>query len=186
MKVSREQATRNREAVVDAASRLFRAQGVDGAGIAEIMAETGLTHGGFYKQFGSKNALAAEACAKSLERSARHWRAIADEAQGDPRAAIAKDYLSIRNRDRPERGCALIALAGDAARKGEGLADAYRAGVEGLLAVLEQAGDDREGALARLSQLVGAMALARAVKDDAFSQEIMAAAQKALAIDEGA
>lgn len=63
MKVSREQAERNREKVVDAASRLFRARGVEGVGIGEVMRECGLTHGGFYNQFESKEALAAEACA---------------------------------------------------------------------------------------------------------------------------
>jgi len=185
MKVSREQAARNREAVVDAASRLFRAQGVDGAGIAEIMAEGGLTHGGFYKQFGSKDVLAAEACARSLERSAAKWRGIASTAGSNALGAIAENYLSARNRDAPERGCALIGLGADAARKGGALAGAYRAGMEGLTDVLEGAGVNRSAALARLSQLVGAMVLARAVKDEALSDEIMAAARDALAASQG-
>jgi TetR/AcrR family transcriptional repressor of nem operon len=180
MKVSREQAERNRATVVEAASRLFRAQGVEGAGIATIMAQSGLTHGGFYKQFGSKEALAAEACSHSLARSANHWRDIADTAQGDALAAIAADYLSPRNRDMPENGCALIGLGADAARRGGALADAFRHGMDGLAGILEQQGLDREQALARLSQLVGAMVLARAVKDESLSEEIMAATRAAL------
>jgi TetR/AcrR family transcriptional repressor of nem operon len=181
MKVSRDQAARNREAVVDTAARLFRAQGVEGAGIAQIMAESGLTHGGFYKAFGSKEALAAEACTASLARSARHWRGITEKAGDSALKAIATDYLSPRNRDRPEEGCALIGMGADAARKGGPLADAFRDGMIGLASVLEEAGADRADALARLSQLVGAMVLARAVKDDALSDEIMAAARTALA-----
>lgn len=180
MKVSREQAERNRERVVDAASRRFREQGFDGASIVDIMRDSGLTHGGFYKQFESKDGLAAEACALSLDRSARHWRAIADKAGAEALDAIATDYLSARNRDLPAKGCALIAMGADAARKGDGLAEAYRHGVEALAAVLEEAGEDREQALARLSQLVGAMVLARAVKDEALSDEIMLAARAAL------
>lgn len=180
MKVSREQAARNREAVVDAASRLFRAQGVDGAGIAEIMASSGMTHGGFYKQFESKDALAAEACARSLDRSAGHWRDIVARAGDHALDAIAADYLSARNRDLPERGCALIALGADAARKGGALAEAFREGMEGLASVLEEAGADRGAALARLSQLVGAMVLARAVDHPGLSEEIMVAARGAL------
>jgi TetR/AcrR family transcriptional regulator, transcriptional repressor for nem operon len=181
MKVSRERATRNREAVVDAASRLFRAQGIEGAGIAAIMAESGLTHGGFYKQFGSKDALAAEACACALDRSARHWRGIVDRAGDDALDAIAEDYLSPRNRDLPERGCALIALGADAARRGGALAAAFRGGMDELAQVLQEAGTDRADALARLSQLVGAMVLARAVDDQPLSEEIMAATRRALA-----
>ncbi len=180
MKVSREQAERNRANVVEAASRLFRAQGVEGAGIATIMAQSGLTHGGFYKQFGSKEALATEACQRSLERSANRWQSIVEGAPGDALAAIAADYLSPRNRDMPERGCALIGLGSDAARRGGALADAFREGMLGLVDILEQQGLDRGAALSRLSQMVGAMVLARAVKDEGLSEEIMAASRDVL------
>lgn len=183
MKVSRDQAARNREKVVDAASRLFRARGVDGVGIGEVMRECGLTHGGFYNQFGSKEALAAEACATSLANSAIRWRTIAAEAgKGDVPTAIAANYLSARNRDAPETGCALIALGPDAARRGGDLAGAFRQGFEELTAILQQSGPDmdRQEALARMAQMVGAMVLARGVADQALSDEILAAARHAL------
>ncbi|MET0361890.1 MAG: TetR/AcrR family transcriptional regulator [Sphingobium sp.] len=179
MKVSRDQAARNRRAVVDAASRLFRAHGVDGASIADIMRESGLSHGGFYNQFDSKDALAAEACSVSLAGGAARWQGIAAQAGEDALDAIAADYLSIRNRDAPDRGCALVAFGAESARNGGALTDAFRDGMLSLVAVLEQAGASRAGALARLSQLVGAMVLARAVKDEALSLEIMAAARAA-------
>ncbi|NML10191.1 TetR/AcrR family transcriptional regulator [Sphingobium sp. AR-3-1] len=185
MKVSRDQAARNREKVVDAASRLFRARGVEGVGIGEVMRECGLTHGGFYNQFDSKEALAAEACAASLATSAERWRAVAEAAgEGDAPAAIADNYLSPRNRDAPETGCALIALAPDAARRGGDLADAFRHGFEELATILEQSGPDvnRQDALARMAQMVGAMVLARGVGDLALSDEILAATRQALGL----
>ncbi|MEA3388835.1 TetR/AcrR family transcriptional regulator [Sphingobium sp. CCH11-B1] len=175
MKVSREQASRNREKVVATASRLFRAHGVDGVGIGEVMRACDLTHGGFYNQFESKDALAAEACTAALTKSAAWWRAIAADAE-DAAAAIADDYLSPRNRDAPETGCALIALGPDAARKGGGLARAFRQGLEELAGILaEHGGMDRQAALARLAQMVGTMVLARAVDDAALSDEILQA-----------
>ncbi|WP_088185666.1 TetR/AcrR family transcriptional regulator [Sphingobium sp. Z007] len=185
MKVSRDQAARNREKVIDAASRLFRARGVDGVGIGEVMRECGLTHGGFYNQFESKEALAAEACAASLATSAVRWRAVAEAAaHGDAPAAIAANYLNPRNRDAPETGCALIALGADAARRGGELADAFRRGFEELATILEQAGPDisRQEALARMAQMVGAMVLARGVHDPALSDEILAATRHALGV----
>jgi TetR/AcrR family transcriptional repressor of nem operon len=179
MKVSREQAARNREAVVETASRLFRAHGVDGVGIGEVMGACGLTHGGFYNQFGSKDALAAEACAAGLAKSAVRWRGIAAHAQDVP-GAITADYVSARNRDAAETGCTLIALGGDAARKGGALAAAFRAGMLDLLAVLEgEGGMTRADALARMAQMVGAVLLARSVDDPALSDEILAAVRLA-------
>ncbi|MHA6766834.1 TetR/AcrR family transcriptional regulator [Sphingobium ummariense] len=181
MKVSREQAERNRDKVVDTAARLFREHGLDGVSIGEVMRESGLTHGGFYKQFGSKDALAAEATDRALDRSAGRWREIvAGAAEGEGLAAIARDYLSIRNRDAPETGCALVALGPDSARRGGELAAAFRGGLEGLAGILEQAGADRAEALARLAQMVGAMVLARAVDDAALSEEILQATRGSL------
>ncbi|MEC3911113.1 TetR/AcrR family transcriptional regulator [Sphingobium sp. CR2-8] len=183
MKVSRDQAARNRERVVDAAARLFRARGVEGVGIGEVMRACGLTHGGFYNQFASKEALAAEACATSLAISAVGWRDVAaDASESDAPAAIAAHYLSARNRDAAETGCALIALGPDAARRGGDLAGAFRDGFEELAAILQEAGPtlDRPTVLARMAQMVGAMLLARGVDDPALSEEILSAARQAL------
>src|SRR5882724_7355908 len=84
MKVTREQAAENRGRVVDVASRLFREKGFDGIGIADIMKGAGLTHGGFYGQFKSKDDLAAQACAQTLDRSVARWAQLA--AGADPLA----------------------------------------------------------------------------------------------------
>lgn len=185
MKVSREQAAQNREKVVEAASRLFRSRGVDGVGIGEVMGACGLTHGGFYNQFRSKNALAAEACAASLAKSADGWRAIAGKAGPEDAArAIADHYLSERNRDEPETGCALIALGADAARQGGELAQAFREGFEGLLDALHSSAPlSRADAIAHMALLVGTMVLARGVHDRKLSDEILAATRAALKAD---
>lgn len=181
MKVSRERAVHNRNVVVDAASRLFRRFGFDGVSISEIMLESGLTHGGFYKQFGSKEDLAAQACARALERSRERWQGVVrDAALGHEIAAVARDYLSARNRDLPETGCALAASGADAARRGGALATASTTGMNGLTDILTDTSGDRALALAQLSQMVGAMVLARAVDDATLSDEIMAAAYEAL------
>lgn len=186
MKVSREQAARNREKVVDTASRLFRARGVEAVGVGEVMRACGLTHGGFYNQFPSKDALAAEACALSLANSAKGWRGIVADAGESATEAISASYLSKANRDAPETGCALVSLGPEAARHGGDLAAAFRAGLEELTAILEQASPvwSREEALARIAQLVGTMVLARGVGDEALSDEIMAATRKALRLPE--
>ncbi|SEK05805.1 transcriptional regulator, TetR family [Sphingobium sp. AP50] len=184
MKVSREQAARNRAQVVDTASRLFRARGVEGVAIGEVMRECGLTHGGFYNQFESKDALAAEACAASLQKSVARWHDVVAAAPEEAAIAIAANYLSARNRDAPETGCALIALGPDAARRGGDLAKAFRQGFEGLTDILQQAGPDmnRQDALARMAQMVGAMVLARGVGDADLSDEILAATRKAMGV----
>ena len=118
MKVSREQAVQNRERIVEAAAQLFRERGFDGIGVADLMKEAGLTHGGFYGHFSSKEDLIAEASARALTRSLADWSKVADRASGDPLSAVAGFYLSSRHRDNPGAGCLLAALGPDVSRQG--------------------------------------------------------------------
>ena len=118
MKVSREQAALNRERIVETAARLFREKGFDGIGVADLMKGAGLTHGGFYGHFASKELLLAEATGKALEKSVMKWRKLADAAPARPVAAIAESYLSAAHRDGPGRGCAVSTLGTDVARAG--------------------------------------------------------------------
>ncbi|WP_336959056.1 TetR/AcrR family transcriptional regulator [Sphingobium aquiterrae] len=191
MKVTREQAARNRETVVDTASRLFRERGVGGVGIADIMRESGLTHGGFYGQFASKEELAAEACTVALAASAEKWVGLAAQARGGPEGdaaifpAIAANYLRDAHVDAAGTGCALVALAADAARSRGPVSAAFTQGMLALAAVLEtavpaDAPARRETALAAMSQMMGALMLARAVDDPALAQDILSAARAAL------
>jgi TetR/AcrR family transcriptional regulator, transcriptional repressor for nem operon len=115
LKVSREQAAENRARVVEVAGRLFREKGFEGIAVAEIMKGAGLTHGGFYHQFGSKDELAAEACAQVLSEQAAGWRKLA--AGDDPLGMLVNSYLSARHRDGAGRGCAIACLAAEAVRQ---------------------------------------------------------------------
>src|SRR3954447_13736831 len=105
MKVSREQASQNRERIVETAAQLFRERGFEGIGVADLMREAGLTHGGFYGHFSSKEDLIAEASARALMRSLALLSNAAEKAPADPLPAIAGAYLSTRHRDKPGEGC---------------------------------------------------------------------------------
>jgi TetR/AcrR family transcriptional repressor of nem operon len=112
-KVSRAQAVENRAKVVAAASSLFRRKGLDGVGIDELMAEAGLTRGGFYGQFGSKDVLAGEACAHAFERAERAWAAVAPGNAAGRLHHLAEFYFAPKP---PGQDCPMATLAGDAAR----------------------------------------------------------------------
>jgi TetR/AcrR family transcriptional repressor of nem operon len=179
MKVSREQAAKNRDRIIDVAARLFRENGFDGIGVADLMKSAGMTHGGFYGHFQSKDDLAAQACRRALTRSAEKWAALAETMRGDRLGAIAESYLSESHRNSPGQGCALAALGPDAARQGPAVREAFTQGLQSLVDVLERtvAGRSRAArhkqALAIMAQMVGAIALARAIDDRELSTEIL-------------
>src|SRR5689334_22344520 len=101
MKVTRKQAKLNRARVVSTAAHLFRERGFEGVGVADLMKAAGLTHGGFYAQFDSKQHLMAEACERALEESEQMWREALERAPKKPLTAIASYYLSRKHRDNP-------------------------------------------------------------------------------------
>src|SRR2546422_1300492 len=101
MKVSREQAARNREAILDAAAQLFRERGFDGIGVADLMKAAGLTHGGFYGHFESEEDLMAQACEHASARSEILFGKLAESAPDDALGEIERAYLSPRHRDDP-------------------------------------------------------------------------------------
>src|SRR5206468_10994831 len=113
MKVSREQAAQNRERIVETAAQLFRERGFEGIGVADLMKEAGLTHGGFYGHFSSKDDLIAEASARALTRSLALLSNLPERASGDPLTTIAGAYLTSKHRDDPGTGCLLAALGSD-------------------------------------------------------------------------
>lgn len=181
MKVSREQAALNRERIVETAARLFREKGFDGIGVADLMKGAGLTHGGFYGHFASKEVLLAEACGKALEKSVLRWRKLADGAPSRPVAAIAASYLSAAHRDCAGRGCAVSSLGPDVSRAGPQVRQAMAGGVQAQLALLAglEAGDDaavrRQRAIADYASMVGGLVLARVMATEEQSDEVMAA-----------
>lgn len=179
MRVSRAKAAENRERIVDTASRLFREKGFDGVGVDAIMKGAGLTHGGFYGHFRSKDDLAAEAVTRALDRSMERQRRFSNLDD------LVSDYLSERHRSDRANGCALAALGGDIVRQSEGVRRGLTAYVREQLDRFAglfsdgAAGNRRKRAIAALAGTTGALILARAVDEPALSDEILAVARDA-------
>ncbi|PZQ16511.1 MAG: TetR family transcriptional regulator [Rhodanobacter denitrificans] len=186
MRVSREQAARNRERIIEQAAVLFREHGIDGIGVADLMQSAGLTHGGFYGHFASKDDLAARACEHAFAQSQARWSKLLAEAGDDAWPTLIAAYVSARHRDHPGRGCTLAALGGEAHRHAPPVRQAFERGVRTLADLLahvlpgRSAQARRRRALATLAGMVGAIVLARAVEDRALSDEILEATGAAL------
>jgi TetR/AcrR family transcriptional regulator, transcriptional repressor for nem operon len=168
----------------------MRERGIDGVSVAQLMAAAGLTHGGFYGHFASKEDLAGEACAHAFAESVARWR-MRVASQPDAESALRTlidAFLSTRTRDDAGRSCPSVALAGDVAREplGSPVRAAFRSGTEQLIDVLDSlqaSGDaaaDRREALTQFSTLVGAVVLARATAGAEISDEILRAAHEQL------
>ena len=191
MKVSREQAALNRERIVDVAATLFREHGYDGIGVADLMKSAGLTHGGFYGHFASKEDLLAEACEHALGNSVQRWRALAAKVPDRALAAITESYVSAEHRDHPGRGCAVGALGADVARLSAAGRHALTRGARAQIDILSglmpaalppgaggHSNSDADGAARRqaivaYAAMIGAVLLARAVDDPTLSDEIL-------------
>ncbi|RFP16288.1 MULTISPECIES: TetR/AcrR family transcriptional regulator [unclassified Duganella] len=186
MKVSREQVALNRERIVETAARLFREKGYDGIGVADLMKSAGLTHGGFYGHFASKEDLLAEAAAHALKKSVQRWEGYLAEGRDTALEKISDGYLTRQHCEHPEKGCSVTALGADIARLGPKARHALTEGAIGQMAVLEELmpGADpaarRRQALASYASMVGAIVLARAVDDEQLSAEILQAVQQSL------
>lgn len=184
-RVSRKQADLNREIIVDAATRLFRERGLHGISVVDVMAAAGLTHGGFYGHFESKEALAREASERAFKQVGERWReraATGEDKQG-ARKALIEPYLSTHSRDNPGESCPVVAFAGDMCHESadSGLREPFIAGLTRLLdsfAKLMDSDDpaqNRQQALVQYSMMVGALTLARATRGEALSDEILEA-----------
>jgi TetR/AcrR family transcriptional regulator, transcriptional repressor for nem operon len=186
MRVSRSQAAENRETVINVASRLFRQHGFDGIGLKDLMKGAGLTQGGFYKQFASKEDLAAQAARRALESAFSRWSAAAAASPEDPLGAVIAFYLSPGHREERMDGCPVVALGADAARQGPDVKASFEAGIRDYLQMLgrwvgEADGEEPGGkAMAILSTMVGAVVLARAVNDEQMSERFLKAAAESV------
>lgn len=191
MKVSRAQAEKNRDRVIDVAAALFRERGFDGIGLTSLMKAAGLTHGGFYGQFKSKEDLAAQASGRALAGNLQKWSSLIDGAAGDPLRELVAFYLSEDHRDARGQGCAVAALGPDAARHGGALRSTFTEGIGVYLEILSKmmpgrsAAERRRKAMATLAQMVGAIVLARAVDDADLSKDVLEANSKDLVAERG-
>jgi TetR/AcrR family transcriptional regulator, transcriptional repressor for nem operon len=179
---SRAEKTKTHKRIVAIASRRFREQGLAGIGIADLMKEAGLTVGGFYKHFKSRDDLVAEAVGSALG----FWKGQVDAAaSGGPPVTyepLVDDYLSETHRNNPGTGCPVGALAGDIARSDKRtralVTRQIREDIELLATLVREAngndkGSARAGAILGYCALVGALSVARAVSDDQLSREIL-------------
>src|SRR6266404_4944586 len=179
---SRSSKTKTHKRIVQIASKRFREEGLAGIGIADLMKEAGLTVGGFYKHFDSRDELVAEAVSSAFGTWKRQMDAA---ASGGPPLSYAKlidDYLNDAHRENPGTGCAFSALAGEIARSDKrtrALAtEQIRNDIQLIASLLgARSGENdhaaRSQAILTFSALVGAMVLARAVSDERFSREIL-------------
>lgn len=162
MRITKEKRQENHDRIVTIASEMFRERGYDGVGVADLMERAGLTHGGFYNHFASKDALIAEASAKGFVETSERYAGF---AIGD----VIDAYISRRHRDARGQGCPAAALSGEAARLPEDSRAVFGDGIAGLFAALEGglAGqpEARAQAISLLAQAVGAVVLSRACPD---------------------
>ena len=180
MKVSREQASENRQRIVEVASQLFREHGFDGIGVADLMKGAGLTHGGFYGHFSGKEQLINEACARALGAARVEWEKWAAAERSIPEA-----YLTKKHCHSPGRACLLATLGSDVARQGPAVRQTFTEGVRGLAQTLAQQmpgqteEERHQQSLAQLASMVGALLLARGVDDPSLAEELLEAGLKA-------
>ncbi len=181
MRVSRAQAEENRDRIITVASRLFRERGFDGIGLKDLMKGAGLTQGGFYKQFTSKDDLAALASRRALESATRRWSAAAADTS-DPLEAVMAFYLSKDHRGEKAEGCPLVALGADAARQSANVRRPFEDGIRAHFEILDELMGDAdssspsEKAMAILSMMVGAVTLSRIIEDESLSERVLDAA----------
>jgi len=180
MRVSRQAAAENRRRILTAAARLFRERGIDGAGVDAITEAAGLTHGAFYSQFESKEAVVAEALSLVLDEARESWaRDASGKKKSDVIEGIIDRYLSPRHRDSPGAGCVVAALGSDLARQPKKIRGLATKRLDESLEILaglvpaRPASRRYDAAIRLFSAMVGALVLARAVGDEALSRRIL-------------
>jgi TetR/AcrR family transcriptional repressor of nem operon len=181
MRYGKEHKQETHRKVVEAAARRFRKDGIGSTGVVDLMADVGLTHGGFYAHFSSKETLVKEALAAASTKSRTHLQRQIDTARAegrDPLEAIVRTYLTTLHRDRPDRGCSVAALGSEIARHPRKTREAFTEGLSQTLQIIagalpEHVADRQTRAYAVFSTMIGALQLSRAISDSAMSQSVL-------------
>lgn len=194
MRYGKEHKEETHRKVVEAAARRFRKDGIGSTGVVDLMADVGLTHGGFYAHFSSKETLVREALSAASIKSRTNLRRKIDTARAegrDPLEAIVRAYLTTLHRDRPDRGCSVAALGSEIARHPRKTREAFTEGLSKTLGIIAEAlpehvPDRQMRAYAVFSTMIGALQLSRAISDSALSQSVIdAGVAAALQIGKG-
>ena len=187
MRYSKDHKQETHARIVKKASVRLREKGAHGIGVADLMKEAGLTHGGFYAHFDSREALLIEAFAHAMDRSTERWRKLVEDMPPERRLAIIADsYLTRAHRDDPGHGCAVPALAAEIARESPKTRQAFAARVEQMIDMLTDQIPDvpraaaRKQAMASLATMMGTLVLARIAGSGEFSNDILDAGRDAV------
>lgn len=179
MGTSQAEKATSHDRILDIASAQIRRDGIDSLRVADLMQEAGLTTGGFYRHFDSREQLVAEATQRAMTQGSE-WTVVSGQVGGRRGyVALVDGYLSPWHRDHPEAGCGVAAIAADASRRSASTQTTYTRQVKECLAVIADLVDDPDREIARreavltLSVLVGAISIARAVDDPDLSQSIL-------------
>lgn len=186
MRYSKDHKAETHARIVKNASMRLREGGAASLGVAELMKEAGLTHGGFYAHFPSRDALVSEAFAHAMQQTTGRWRKRAEQAPDGKRlASIVNGYLSAEHRDDAGNGCALPSLGVEASRANPKIRKAFSGKLEEMVGVIAEQFPDlspkaaRREAIAVVSTMMGAMILARTAGTGEFSDEILSAGRYA-------
>ena len=187
MRYSREHKLETHARIVRKASVRLREKGAHGIGVADLMKEAGLTHGGFYAHFDSREALVIEAFAYAMDRGTERWRKLAEQTPPDQRlASIVDSYLTPLHRDDPGRGCAIPTLGAEIARESPKTRKAFAAKLEQMIDMLAAQIPDvprkaaRKQATAAIATMMGTLVMARVAGSGDFSDEILGAGRDAV------
>lgn len=190
MRYSSNHKAETRQRIIGEAARRFRKHGIEGTGLVPLMKALGLTHGGFYAHFESKDALVQASLEAAAEQTLERWQAplaaptdAVPAPTGDASVrAVIDDYLSAHHRDEPGEGCPLPTLAAELGVRGQpsATADAMIEHMTALLADCRLEAGPGDGGIVALAAMVGALTLARAVSDRTASDDILAAVRAAL------
>ncbi|MGH8551484.1 MAG: TetR/AcrR family transcriptional regulator [Methylococcales bacterium] len=187
MRRTKRQTAQTRREIIEAASALFRERGLDGVSVAEVMDQVGLTHGGFYKHFDSKEALLAEAVNAAFEEGLSEWHKTMEEHPAQYGVPVLIDfYLSESHRKDLGHGCPVVSLGSEMSRFGGAVKTGFAKGIRGMIDVFENqlneelASNSKELAVAIVACLVGAMVIARCSDNDKTAQSYLDAAQSQL------
>jgi TetR/AcrR family transcriptional regulator, transcriptional repressor for nem operon len=186
MRYSKEHKQETHTRIVKKAAVLLREKGAHGVGVADLMKEAGLTHGGFYAHFDSREALVIEAFAYAMDRSTERWRKVVDQIPPDKRLATMVDaYLTSVHRDDPGHGCAVPALGAEIARESPKTRKAFAGKVDQLIDLIAEQMPDlprkaaRKQAMAMLATMAGTLLLARVAGNGELSDEMLATGREA-------
>jgi TetR/AcrR family transcriptional repressor of nem operon len=187
MRYSREHKLETHARIVKRASVRLREKGAHGIGVADLMKDAGLTHGGFYAHFDSREALVIEAFTHAMDRSTERWRKLAEQTSPEQRiAAIVDSYLTPMHRDDPGHGCAIPTLGAEIARESPRTRKAFAAKLEQMIdAIAAQIPDlprkaARKQATAAIATMMGTLVMARVAGNGEFSEEILNSGREAV------